>query len=125
MNKKIINKNNVYNESFNEVRVVIDDNGYVTNKKYQVVFVDEYNNWYLIGFFNNLKDAEPELNNCLHGYELDDVEIDDEDMEDTEPQFGEGKSLGELTEYAGTFNPVFDRTICTTCGYVAVRGFVF
>ena len=120
MNKKTINKNNVCDESFNEVRVVIDDNGCVTNKKYQVVFVDEYNNWYLIGFFNNLKDAEPELNDCLKGYEMD-----DEDYDGKEPQFGEGESLGELTEYAGTFNPVFDRTISTTCGYVAVRGFVF
>lgn len=99
--------------------VILDEKGCVANKRYQVVFVDEYNNWYLVGFFDNLEDAVPELNSYLEDYELE-----EDDLSGT-PQFGKGTNLGELTEYASTFSPCFDRIINTTCGCVEVRGFVF
>ena len=119
----------VYDQSFpkpekQEVAVIIDKDGDVLSHKYQVVFVDEYNNWWLIGFFNNLQDAEPALNDYLKDYELSDDEMED-DSDSLVPEFGEGKSLGELTEYASTFSTCFDRIISTTCGTVEIRGFVF
>ena len=91
-------------------------------KKYQVVFVDEYNNWYLVGFFDKLEDAVPEVNAYLESYEL---EEDEEGNTGFVPQFGKDASLGELTEYASTFSSCFDRIIDTTCGCVQVRGFIF
>lgn len=89
-------------------------------KKYQVIFVDEYNNWYLIGFFDNLQDAEPDLNNMLKDYTM----LNDED-EEVECQFGENKSLGHLNEYVSTFGNCFDRVIDADCGCIEVRGFIF
>ena len=89
-------------------------------KKYQVVFVDEYNNWYLIGFFDNLRDAEPQLNVMLEGY----TGYDDDDNR-IQLQFGDDTDLGPLQEYAGSLSPVFDRIIDTDVGCIQVRGFVF
>lgn len=89
-------------------------------KKYEVVFVDEYNNWYLIGFFDNLLDAEPELNAMLDGYTGY-----DEDGNECELQFGDDTCLGHLVEYAGSFSPCFDRIIEADVGGLEVRGFIF
>ena len=114
----------VYGESVvnKPVAIILDKDGYVSNKKYQVVFVDEYNNWYLVGFFDKLEDAVPEVNAYLESYEL---EEDEEGNTGVDPQFGKDASLGELTEYASTFSSCFDRIIDTTCGCVQVRGFIF
>ena len=89
-------------------------------KKYQVVFVDEYNNWYLIGFFNDLREAEPGLNEMLRDY----VGYDD-DGNKCEFQFGDDTVLGHLVEYPGTFSPVFDRILDADVGCIQVRGFIF
>lgn len=89
-------------------------------KKYQVVFVDEYNNWYLVGFFDNLRDAEPQLNSMLEGY----IGYD-EDGNKIKLQFGDDTELGPLVEYAGSFSPVFDRILDADVGCIQVRGFVF
>lgn len=103
------------------VKVVEIKDGFPVNYKYQVIFVDEYNNWYLVGFFNNLEDSEEELNSYLEGYELEDIE----DGNSKIPQFGKDQNLGILQEYSSTFNTCFDRIIHTTCGCVEVRGFVY
>lgn len=108
--------------------IQVDKDGNVINCNYQVVFVDEYNNWYNIGFFEKLEEAEVHLNSFLIGYELEDASEYAEDGETVpakDPQFGEGQVLGHLQEYAGTFGPQFDLTINTTCGCVEVRGFVY
>lgn len=103
-----------------KVVVALDKDGCVTNKKYQVVFVDEYNNWFLVGFFDNLEDAVPEVNSYLETYEFE----EDDELSGV-PRFGKDANLGELTEYASTFSFCFDRIINTTCGCVEVRGFIF
>lgn len=103
-----------------QVVVALDKDGCVINKKYQIVFVDEYNNWFLVGFFDNLEDAVPEVNAYLETYEFE----EDDELSGV-PQFGKDANLGELTEYANTFSFCFDRIINTTCGCVEVRGFVF
>ena len=126
MKKEEIEKRGICDETFTScskqnVQIVLDKDGNVTNKKYQVVFVDEYNNWWFIGFFDNLRDAEPEINSYLEGYKME----GDEDDEGLEPQFGDDAPLGKLEEYAGSFNSIFDRTIATDSGCVAVRGFIF
>lgn len=92
----------------------------MTLKKYQVVFVDEYNNWYLIGFFDNLQDAEPGLNTMLEGY----TGYDDDGNKCTF-QFGDNTTLGHLTEYAGTMSACFDRILDADVGCIQVRGFIF
>lgn len=58
-------------------------------KIYQVFVNDVWNNNYLIGFFKNLDDAIPGINDFI-----------EEDEWKLEP--------GDLKESAGTFGPVFD-----------------
>ena len=120
MEKEELYSTSIPNQGQQRVKVVLDAEGCVINKKYEVVFVDEYSNWYLIGFFDNLKDAEPELNDYLEGYTLADGEGEGE-----VPQFGDSGNLGHLEEYASTFSTCFDREIWVEEGSVAVRGFVF
>ena len=97
--------------------VVVDSDGYVVSHKYQVVFVDEYNNWYLIGFFNDLHDAEPFIRDFLNGYEFeDDGELSQEELLER---------ACHLEEYPSTFSTCFDKCIDTTCGCVEVRGFIY
>lgn len=90
-------------------------------KYYQVIFVDEYNNFYELGYYAHLEDAEPDVNNYLESYIL--PEEDDVDP-GAVPCFGENENLGHLVEYAGTFDYCFDRTICVEEGVVQVRGFI-
>lgn len=90
-------------------------------KKYQVVFVDEYNNWWLIGFFNDLRDAEPQLNEFLKeysGYGDDGVKVDRLTLGYDEP-------LSPLVEYTSTFGMCFDKIIEADVGVLEIRGFVF
>lgn len=88
-------------------------------KKYQVVFIDEYNNMTEIGWFDKLKDAEPTLNELLKGTILQDGENDGQ-----EAQFGADKPLGELREYPSTMGYCFDRMIDAENGLIQVRGFI-
>lgn len=92
-------------------------------KTYQVIFVDEYDNWFELGIYKSLKDAEADVNAQLKGYKL--LEDDEVDPGAT-PRFGTGDhdNQGELEEYAGTCGPVFDRIIPVEEGSVQVRGFV-
>lgn len=98
----------------------LDTNGNVdvmNIKKYEVVFVDEYNNWYLVGFYDTLKEAEKDVNEYLKTY------VDEETNEPL--YFGKNSTCGELTEYASTFNYCFDRILDTPEGCIQVRGFIF
>ncbi len=88
---------------------------------YQVIFVDEYNNLYELGFFTSLADAEPVVNGYLSQYVLSD---EYEDFSGEVPEFGEEKNLGPLVDYLGTFGPVFDRIVNVEEGCVQVRGFI-
>ena len=90
-------------------------------KKYQVVFVDEYNNWWLVGFFDNLRDAEPQVNEFLNGQ----CGYDDEGCEVEHLAFGEDAPLGHLEEYPSSFGRCFDRIIEADVGVLEVRGFIF
>lgn len=90
-------------------------------KVYQVVFVDEYNNWFLCGFYKSLLDAEKDVNEYLSSYTLSEDVYEGQ----TEAAFGEDKPLGHLEEYASTFESNFDRVIDVECGCVEVRGFIF
>lgn len=61
-------------------------------KMYQVFLQDEWNNNYLLGFFKNLDDCIPAVNDYLKGY-------------------GDGTHLlkpGDISEYPSTFGSVFD-----------------
>ena len=90
-------------------------------KCYEVIFVDEWNNFYEVGFFKSLEDAEPEVNNYLEQY----VFGEDSDIEPgAKPEFGPDKNLGRLEEHASTFSYCFDRTFDVEEGYVQVRGFI-
>ena len=100
--------------------VKLDKDGCVTNCKYQVMYIDEYNNIYLIGFYNDLKDAEPDINDYLKGYEA----IDEDTGEIYEPQLGD-EHIGHLTEYASTYGMCFDKDICVQEGCLQIRGFIF
>lgn len=90
-------------------------------KYYEVIFVDEYENWYEVGYFKDLADAEPEVNSYLRDYKL--CEDDETDPGGT-PEFGENKNLDRLVEYPSTMNMVFDRQIVVEEGCVQVRGFI-
>lgn len=58
-------------------------------KIYQVIYQDEYNNLYELGYYKNLDDAIPDIN----------AEISDTGLE---------LKPGDLKEYPSTFNSVFD-----------------
>ena len=113
-------KANLNSEKAAEKEIKLDKEGYPM-KKYQVVFVDEYNNWYLIGFFDSLRDAEEDVNSYLSNYTC----VDDNGENEYVPQFGDDTELGHLREYASTFGPCFDRVIDVDCGCIEVRGFIF
>lgn len=73
-------------------------------KKYEVFIQDEWNNNYLMGFYDKLSDALPDVNDFLEVYN---VKID------------------ELVEYAGTFGNCFDTEVQTQDdNYVMIRGFI-
>lgn len=79
-------------------------------KVYQVIFQDEWNNLYHLGFFKDLNDAVPAVNEMLSSYD---------DIEKLNP--------GDLTEYPSTFSAVFDREFYSEDEgtSVSVRGFIF
>lgn len=73
-------------------------------KKYQVIFQDEYNNLYEVGFYDDLKDSIKDVNDYLEPYE---------------------EHIDELEEYVSTFGMAFDREITTKDDFsVMIRGFV-
>ena len=74
------------------------------DKKYIVFTQDEWNNLYLMGFYDDLKDAIPEVNDWLKIY---------------------GVEIDELEEYPSTFGYTFDKEIETKDeNFVMVRGFI-
>ena len=80
------------------------------NKKYEVIMQDEWNNLYLMGFYDDLSEAIPDINEWLSIY---DVKID------------------KLEEHASTFNSAFDLDIGMMYEDrddligIMVRGFIF
>jgi hypothetical protein len=65
-------------------------------KIYQVMFVDEYNNNWLLGLYGDLDDAIPDINRHLSVY-------------------GDGVALeaGDVKEYVSTFGSAFDTDLET------------
>ena len=81
---------------------------------YEVMMQDEYDNLYLLGFYESLDDAIEDINDFIGAYD-DDGAIPLE--------------KGDLAEYASTFGTCFDREIeweneedCP--GTIMVRGFI-
>lgn len=81
---------------------------------YEVMMQDEYDNLYLLGFYESLDDAIDDINGFIGAYD-DDGAIPLE--------------KGDLAEYASTFGTCFDREIeweneedCP--GTIMVRGFI-
>ena len=81
---------------------------------YQIVMQDEYDNLYLLGFYESLDDSIEDINGFIGAYD-DDGAIPLE--------------KGDLAEYASTFGTCFDREIeweneedCP--GTIMVRGFI-
>ena len=81
---------------------------------YEVMMQDEYDNLYLLGFYESLDDALEDINGFIGAYEDDGaIPLKKED----------------LAEYASTFGPCFDREIewkneddCP--GSIMIRGFI-
>lgn len=73
-------------------------------KKYEVFIQDEWNNLWLMGFYDNLEDAIPDINGFLETYET---------------------QITELKEYPSTFGTCFDTYVETTDSEgVTIRGFI-
>lgn len=73
-------------------------------KKYQVFIQDEWNNLWLMGFYDTLDEALPDVNSFLEVYE---VKID------------------SLNERVSTFGSCFDTEVETNDGeIIMVRGFI-
>ena len=81
---------------------------------YEVMMQDEYNNLYLLGFYESLDDAIEDINDFISAYYEDGaIPI----------------KKGDLAEYASTFGACFDREIewkneddCP--GSIMIRGFI-
>lgn len=93
--------------------------------KYQIIFVDEYNNFWLLGFYDDLSEAKDDINNTIKDYLLDGDSYDNDDILSMECRFGEDTVLGEFSEYASTFSTCIDREIYVENGVIQIRGFVF
>lgn len=82
------------------------------DKIYQVIYQDEYDNLILLGFYNKLEDAIPDINSELEEF---DVSITEED----------------LKSHPGTLGEVFDLDIAMLFDdrddvpFVKIRGFIF
>lgn len=87
------------------------DGLYDGTKKYVVWFTDEYNNNYLIGFYDDLADAEEEADRYL---------VDYEDADNG----GKCSVKGKLREYPSSFSYCFDRIFITSVGGIGIRGFI-
>ena len=81
---------------------------------YEIVIQDEYNDFYLLGFYGSLDDAIEDINGFISVYDEDGVI---------------SLKKGDLAEYASTFGACFDREIewkneddCP--GSVMIRGFI-
>ena len=81
---------------------------------YQIVMQDEYDNLYLLGFYESLDDAIEDINDFISAY-YEDGAIP--------------LKKGDLAEYASTFGSCFDREIewkneddCP--GSIMIRGFI-
>lgn len=81
---------------------------------YEVMMQDEYNDLYLLGFYESLDDAIEDINDFISAY-YEDVAIP--------------LKKGDLAEYASTFGSCFDREIewkneddCP--GSIMIRGFI-
>lgn len=81
-------------------------------KVYEVIFQDEYDNLYNLGFFKELKDSIESINDCLLPYN---VKINESD----------------LIEHPSSFNKCFDLEMCNVfpnneevCD-LNVRGFIY
>ena len=81
---------------------------------YEIVMQDEYNNLYLLGFYESLDDAIEDINDFISAYYEDGaIPI----------------KKGDLAEYASTFGACFDREVewkndddCP--GSIMIRGFI-
>ena len=93
----------------------------VNKKYYHVIFVDEYDNFFELGYYLDLKDAEKDANVYLSQYNLSE---DDETDPGGVPKFGENENLGHLVEYPSTVSMCFDKQIYVDEGVVQVRGFI-
>ena len=81
---------------------------------YEVMMQDEYDNLYLLGFYESLDDAIEDINDFIGAYD-DDGAIP--------------LAKGDLAEYASTFGACFDREVewkneddCP--GSIMIRGFI-
>lgn len=81
---------------------------------YEIVIQDEYNDFYLLGFYESLDDAIEDINGFISVYDEDGAIP---------------LKKGDLAEYASTFGACFDREIewkneddCP--GSVMIRGFI-
>ena len=76
------------------------------NKRYIVFTQDEWNNLYLMGFYDELDDAIPDINNWLDIYNIK-------------------LEKGDIAIYPSTFGYTFDKEIETEDGsFIMVRGFI-
>lgn len=80
---------------------------------YEIVMQDEYDNLYLLGFYQSLDDAIEDINGFIGAYDDGAIPF----------------KKGDLAEYASTFGTCFDREIeweneedCP--GIIMVRGFI-
>lgn len=76
------------------------------DKKYIVFTQDEWNNNYLMGFYDDLDDAIPDINDWLEVYNIK-------------------LNKGDLVKYPSTIGSAFDKEIETEDGtFLMVRGFI-
>lgn len=74
-------------------------------KKYQVMILDEWENLYNIGFYDNLQESINDINNFLEVYNI---------------------SIDKLEEYVDANGISFNKTIKTEDdSYIFIKGFIF
>lgn len=80
-------------------------------KIFEAFFVDEYNNYWHLGFHGRIDEVIEPLNDFLKEY--------------TDADTGERLHVDVVELYPCTFGEAFDKEFYADCGTVALRGFVY
>lgn len=104
----------LYNYGYYENCPKLSLDRFSKQKLYQVVFQDNNNNLYNIGYYHHLEEAIPDINACLNIYE--DINIKKEDLE---------KCMVTLGEWYNCFYLCLNSLYSCKNDNLYIRGFVY
>ena len=90
-------------------------------KLYEVIFIDEYDNFTNLGFFKNLNDPIEDLNSFLSSYGEGQYQLKEGDLKERPSTFGNCFDL-DVIEH---FSEEFEEEVAEDLHGVSIRGFIY